>query len=383
MPAQTKATLQSNSSATYLDNVTGSITPTIVRTFTSDMIDSWLNQIVPGTGTAAGSMVTWTGSSTTAQLILGIQGAPLYVEGTTPTWMPSGVVAFNQTAAPQISILNSVDSAGVQIGGPAHTVQVLEDGSGATIKTVSNGQINFGTSNTSRMVLQTNGGLFATGLASQGSGTANFNSFFAGIAGTAAGLVAIAGSTSPSLVNIRANPTGTNWALQLQPSAGASASLFGLTGATSAAWITVGQVPGVQDGSAASAGNIGELMTSSTTTPGLTLTNNNASNVRSLTLTAGDWNVWGNIGFSTSATAPVTQYYGGITTSSATVVSVPGSGAQAQYLLSVANTTAWLFPVGMAAVSVTTNTPIFLVGLLSFASGSASGFGFIGARRVR
>src|SRR5215831_5946248 len=138
MPVQTKATLQSNSSATYVDNVTGSITPTIVRTFTSDMIDSWLNQIVPGGGTPAGSLVQWTGSSTTAQLILGASNTILYAETSTTAWTPAGTITVKPTSvAPNLIIAGSTDNLGIQLAGTSHTVQLNENLNGGELKIVS------------------------------------------------------------------------------------------------------------------------------------------------------------------------------------------------------------------------------------------------------
>jgi len=386
MPVQTKSTLHTNVSSTFLDNITGSITPTTVRTNLNDFVDSWLDQIVPGTGAASGSMVFWSDTSTTAQLILGASGTLLFAGASAPAYTPAATITINPTgtAAPQLTVAASTDSAGIQIQGTSQTVQLFETATGGLLRVSTAGRLDFGTSNAVHMALQTDGGLFATGLASQGSGTANFKSFVAGITGTAAGQVKIAGSTSPSAITLTANPTGTAWSLQLQPSAGASASLFGLTGATAATWITAGQIPGDQTGVVASAGNVGEFISSANSgASAVTLSSGAASNIRSISLTAGDWDVFGNISFQVGATTPITNFTSNITSTSATIVNLPGSGVQAQYLFGAGVSTGWTFQVGTTQVIVSTTTNIFLVGFAGFASGSVSAFGFLGGRRRR
>lgn len=129
------------------------------------------------------------------------------------------------------------------------------------------------------------------------------------------------------------------------------------------------------------AGTLGEVVSSliASASP-VSLTTATAANVTSISLTAGDWDVDGNINFSASS-ATVTGTSGGITVTTATVP-VDGSevysGVQVTLLSENDSVT-----IPSKRVNVNATTTVYLVGKSTFSAGTVSAFGSIRARRVR
>lgn len=139
-------------------------------------------------------------------------------------------------------------------------------------------------------------------------------------------------------------------------------------------------IAGTSTNDNAQTGEIGEYKSSVIASgSAVSLTNNIAANITTLSLTAGDWDVWGTADFSISSGA--SSLAGWVNTASA---SQPGSpnGATAALTTSIgAGTTG--FATGIARVSVASTTTVYLSAIASFSAGTAGAFGFLGARRVR
>lgn len=138
---------------------------------------------------------------------------------------------------------------------------------------------------------------------------------------------------------------------------------------------------GVTSGSAATAGNVGEVI-SSTVGSGsaVSLTTATATNITSIMLTAGDWDVEGNINFALVA-ATTTATEGGVSLSSNTM---PADGTEVYSgVLSTIVTDTDGLTLPRKVVNVSSTTTVYLVGEVTFSAGTAAGFGSITARRVR
>lgn len=138
---------------------------------------------------------------------------------------------------------------------------------------------------------------------------------------------------------------------------------------------TVQTRQGVTDGSDATAGQIGEYL--ATTGPSVGLASSAVTNVATLTLTAGDWNVEGNIVYNPT---------GVVTFVSASINTV--SGAMGAFATANAGTLGTglqhrIGTGGTARVNVTSDTTAYLVGQCFFTSGAMNAVGRIWARRVR
>ena len=125
-------------------------------------------------------------------------------------------------------------------------------------------------------------------------------------------------------------------------------------------------------------GSVGEYITS--TQAGLAVTTAIPTNMTSISLTAGDWDVWGTVGF--APTGAPTVFIGGISSTSATLPS-PQSGAYMQQVFPFTSGQSQYASVGTTRFSLASTTTIYLILRVDFAAGTCSGRGYIGARRIR
>ncbi len=144
-----------------------------------------------------------------------------------------------------------------------------------------------------------------------------------------------------------------------------------------------GQIPGTRTNDSASAGNCGEYI-SSTVLVGsaVSLVSGTATNITSISLTAGDWDVSGNIAFVGAAGTTATTGVATINTTSGTAPTIPGAGAYNRVVVSAVNSTIVL-PTGSTRISLASTTTVYLIGASAFSGGTSTAYGFIGARRAR
>lgn len=115
---------------------------------------------------------------------------------------------------------------------------------------------------------------------------------------------------------------------------------------------------------------------------------NAAANVVTLSLTAGDWNVWGELWIdnSTGGATLSGKTNAWISTTSATAPTTPADAtAKASYdsTALTSGTAVIVLPVGPVRVSLGSTTNVFLGGLATVSAGTANGYGILKARRVR
>jgi len=132
----------------------------------------------------------------------------------------------------------------------------------------------------------------------------------------------------------------------------------------------------------AAAGNIGEYIESVIASgSGLALTSNVAKNVTSISLTAGDWDVFGFAGLIGVAGTTFQFAFGGASTTSATLSGDEFFGyGEGTFTL---NSNTIQFPFPTKRFSLASTTTIFLVFQGVFAGSTAKCFGRISARRMR
>jgi hypothetical protein len=127
----------------------------------------------------------------------------------------------------------------------------------------------------------------------------------------------------------------------------------------------------------ASAGYVGEFLSNTSVITGIS--NGIATNIVLVSLTAGDWDVWGVIDYAAAAGTTTTILSAGITTTSATFISnrfqimgLTFSGGADVYL-----------PTPMTRISVASTTTCYLVGYAAFSVSTMTTAGQIYARRRR
>jgi hypothetical protein len=132
-----------------------------------------------------------------------------------------------------------------------------------------------------------------------------------------------------------------------------------------------------------STGYVGEYVSSQVTTGVSLATSGTTYNVTSISLPAGDWNVYGNVNliYASATVAATGAQSGGISTTSATF------GGQDTYFVSSLNfnnsSLTNSSPVPIIRISVASTTTVYLVAKATFTAGSVSATGILQARRVR
>lgn len=144
-------------------------------------------------------------------------------------------------------------------------------------------------------------------------------------------------------------------------------------------------IPGTATNDNATAGNIGEYITSTVASNAVALTSGNAANATSISLTAGDWDVSGNVFYVGAASTTVSYAEAAINTTSATR-NQANSGtfyaAGGTYFGSV-NGSGFTLVAPTTRVSISSTTTVYLIAFMNFGASTATAGGTIRARRVR
>lgn len=140
-------------------------------------------------------------------------------------------------------------------------------------------------------------------------------------------------------------------------------------------------IKGVGTSTNAASGNVGEFVSSVILAASAgPVANGVPVNITSISLTAGDWDVWGNINYPTLLVAP-TAIYAWISPTSATF---PDASLAAGINLATGTLTAFS---GLTApsqrISISSTTTVWLTGQANGTSGSSIACGGIYARRIR
>lgn len=166
---------------------------------------------------------------------------------------------------------------------------------------------------------------------------------------------------------------------------GTTGKLVKDSGIPAAALPTVrGQIPGIVTGTAASAGNIGELISSNVAFASrFALTTATVTNITTLSLTIGDWDCSGNHGFETSGGGVASEYHLEIsTTASPGVITAPNNGCTNGTHNNYLANQGQVFPNGPCQILTTVNpTTIYLKTLSSFTN-SQTTYGYLRCRRA-
>lgn len=153
---------------------------------------------------------------------------------------------------------------------------------------------------------------------------------------------------------------------------------------TTSTSIGKGQYLGTSTNDNATAGNIGEVISSSIPAgSAVSLTTGVQANVTSISLTAGDWDIWANVAFLPAASTVTTVWASAVSTTSATIPVGPNGGAFTQYTGFSITGGSYFTPVGMLRISLASTTTVFLVAQANFTVSTETVYGFLGARRAR
>lgn len=144
-------------------------------------------------------------------------------------------------------------------------------------------------------------------------------------------------------------------------------------------------VQGTNTNDDAATGNVGEFVESSIASgSAVSLSTGTTADVTSISLTAGDWDVWGNVALLANSSTVTTIVQAAINTVSATLPTLPSQGAHAFWRGSVTGVTSpWVGPTGSRRVSLSATTTVYLIANATFTTSTNAAYGYIGARRRR
>ncbi|MFM0020921.1 hypothetical protein [Paraburkholderia azotifigens] len=208
-----------------------------------------------------------------------------------------------------------------------------------------------------------------------------------GIAAIAANTVlanAAGTSASPTAFSMPSCSSATS-VLQYTSGTGFTCSSAFLTSPT----ITTPNIVGVTNGSAAAAGQVGEIICAQVTNGGsptgcatnsstpVSLTNVTPANITSITLTAGDWDVWGFVATNPAGTTIQQNTIGAISTVSVSI-QTPYENAQP---FTAATGVGVILPIAPRPINVSTTTTVYLIAYSGFTTSTNAAYGYIVARR--
>lgn len=317
------------------------------------------HNLIVGNGTGTPALLAPSATSGVPLISQGAAADPAY-----GTAVVSGGGTGNTTFTAYSVICAGTTATGAfqNVSGVGSTGQVLTSNGAAALPTWQNvsgtGTVNSGTANQLAYYATTGtavSGLTSAnnaGLLTNGSGVPAWVT----VTGTGAPVLA----TSPTLIT----PTlGVALATSIQFSP------------------STGGIVGTQTNDNAGAGYVGQYVSASVVfASGVSLTNNTAANVTSLSLpSAGDWDVTGDVAYNTNLAS--TAWAHCITSTSATLLDTAFcSYAQ---ITAVGNGNAIGSGIRTTRFSVAGATTVYLVAYCSFSSGTCTASGFISARRVR
>lgn len=137
-------------------------------------------------------------------------------------------------------------------------------------------------------------------------------------------------------------------------------------------------IVGTTTNNSANAGSVGEYVTA--TGSGVSMTTGTATNITSISLSAGDWDVSGLINYQPTGGATPSQLQASVSTSSAAIAGDPDRGISTLSFPANNGQTLW---APTQRIGISSTTTVYLVGIIAFTSGTTTASGRIRARRVR
>lgn len=158
--------------------------------------------------------------------------------------------------------------------------------------------------------------------------------------------------------------------------------ILGAATATSLTFSSTSGIIGTTTNNSAAAGSVGEFISSVIVSgSAVSMASNAATDMTSISLTTGDWDVWGNITFTNGGTSP-SGYFGWLSQTSATLADPSvRSGLNFSTVIGFAANTGFTVPSQRFLLSGTTT--IYISGLVANVSGAGGACGGIYARRRR
>lgn len=133
----------------------------------------------------------------------------------------------------------------------------------------------------------------------------------------------------------------------------------------------------------AGSGYVGEIIESTVLVgSAVAMVSNTAKTITSISLTAGDWDVWGNVCLNPAGGTVIQAIEAAINTTTDASPTPPNGGAVSN-ISGLSTTSTISIASGVMRLSLSGTTTVYLIGQSAFTVSTMTGFGYIGARRVR
>lgn len=244
---------------------------------------------------------------------------------------------------------------------------------------------------TSNGFVKTSGGIGTLGVV----GTVNLATEGSGIlpganGGTGNGFTAFSGPASTlktfALPNASANILTDNTAVTVGQGGTGNTTLTGYligNGTSAVTGAAIGQLPGTATNDDATAGNVGEYLVSDVLLSGaLSLSAGTAKTITSISLTAGDWDVTGQVQFNPDTTTITGIKIAAVNSTTNTLPNSDFFMSTEESITSI-NGAHTFVNCPMVRISVATTTVYYLIGYAEFSVSTETANGRIRARRVR
>jgi len=145
-------------------------------------------------------------------------------------------------------------------------------------------------------------------------------------------------------------------------------------------------IRGIQTNGNPPTGYLGEFISSVVASgSAVSLTTATPANITSITLEAGDWNVWGSVALVTAVSTNITQLVAAYNNTSATLpTAIIGSDYNASYnnyAPFVPGTNTFVLPTAQGRLLLASTTTVYLIAQATFTVSTVSAYGMIQARR--
>lgn len=201
------------------------------------------------------------------------------------------------------------------------------------------------------------------------------------IALTSGALSQFAATTSAQLIGVISDETGSG------------ALVFGTSPTITTPTLNQPVINGVTNGAGAGAGVVGQVICAQVTNGGspagcatnsstpVSMTNNVAVNITSISLPAGDWDVWGSCWSNPAGTTITNVISCWTSTTSATNPTAPNFGSQGYVTTSTTAGALNMAFAGYQFLNLSATTTVFLSSNIQFTTSTLTAYGFIAARR--
>lgn len=145
-------------------------------------------------------------------------------------------------------------------------------------------------------------------------------------------------------------------------------------------------IKGISTNTSAAAGYVGEVISSSVDSSSVSMSNGTAKTLTSISLTAGDWNVWGAVQSAPAAGTTTSSFIGAISLTNNTLPGVTTLDVTQMLVftqLAFASGLGACISVPPSIITISSTTTVYLVASFNFAASTMNAGGAIIARRIR